>query len=101
MDTPGAESPSPRQTLSYLRNLFDERGIKPKNKLGQNFLIDLNVLDVMVAAAELSKDDLVVEVGSGTGSLTTAPGRVIGLNRSIVANARSSQAMASRETSCR
>ncbi len=61
---------NPRQTLSYLRNLFEERGIHPKNKLGQNFLIDLNVLDVMVAAAELSRDDLVVEVGSGTGSLT-------------------------------
>jgi 16S rRNA (adenine1518-N6/adenine1519-N6)-dimethyltransferase len=62
--------PSPRQTLSYLRTLFEERGIRPKNKLGQNFLIDLNVLDVMVEAAELSKDDLAVEVGSGTGSLT-------------------------------
>ena len=61
---------SPRQTLSYLRTLFEERGIRPKSKLGQNFLIDLNVLDVMVAAAELSREDLVVEVGSGTGSLT-------------------------------
>src|SRR4051794_998866 len=61
---------SPRQTLSYLRTLFEERGIRPKSKLGQNFLIDLNVLDVMVAAAELSRDDLVLEVGSGTGSLT-------------------------------
>jgi 16S rRNA (adenine1518-N6/adenine1519-N6)-dimethyltransferase len=61
---------SPRQTLSYLRTLFEQRGIRPKKKLGQNFLIDLNVLDVMVAAAELSRDDLVVEVGSGTGSLT-------------------------------
>jgi 16S rRNA (adenine1518-N6/adenine1519-N6)-dimethyltransferase len=61
---------SPRQTLSYLRTLFEERGIRPKSKLGQNFLIDLNVLDMMVAAADLSKDDLVVEVGSGTGGLT-------------------------------
>jgi 16S rRNA (adenine1518-N6/adenine1519-N6)-dimethyltransferase len=61
---------NPRQTLSYLRTLFEERGIRPKPKLGQNFLIDLNVLDVMVAAAELSKDDLAFEVGSGTGSLT-------------------------------
>jgi 16S rRNA (adenine1518-N6/adenine1519-N6)-dimethyltransferase len=61
---------NPRQTLSYLRTLFEERGIRPKSRLGQNFLIDLNVLDVMVAAAELSRDDLVVEIGSGTGSLT-------------------------------
>lgn len=60
----------PRQTLSYLRNLFEERGIKPKNKLGQNFLIDLNLIDLILRTAELSRDDLVVEIGSGTGGLT-------------------------------
>jgi 16S rRNA (adenine1518-N6/adenine1519-N6)-dimethyltransferase len=63
-------TPSTRQTLSYLRNLFAERGIKPKNKLGQNFLIDLNLLDLLLRSAELTRDDLVLEVGSGTGSLT-------------------------------
>ncbi len=63
-------SSSSRQTLSYLRNLFAERGIKPKNKLGQNFLIDLNLLDLLLRTAELTRDDLVLEVGSGTGSLT-------------------------------
>jgi len=63
-------TPSTRQTLSYLRNLFTERGIKPKNKLGQNFLIDLNLLDLILRRAELTRDDLVLEVGSGTGSLT-------------------------------
>jgi 16S rRNA (adenine1518-N6/adenine1519-N6)-dimethyltransferase len=62
--------PASRQTLSYLRNLFEERGLHPKNKLGQNFLIDLNLLNVLLRAAELSPDDLVLEVGSGTGSLT-------------------------------
>jgi 16S rRNA (adenine1518-N6/adenine1519-N6)-dimethyltransferase len=61
---------SPRQTLSYLRTLFAERGIRPKNKLGQNFLIDLNLLDLLVRSAELSKEDLVIEIGSGTGGLT-------------------------------
>lgn len=67
--TPSANR-GPRQTLSYLRNLFEERGIKPKNKLGQNFLIDLNLIDLLVRTAELSRDDLAVEVGSGTGGLT-------------------------------
>jgi 16S rRNA (adenine1518-N6/adenine1519-N6)-dimethyltransferase len=61
---------TPRQTLSYLRNLFEERGLHPKNKLGQNFLIDLNLIEVLLRAAELTPDDLVLEVGSGTGSLT-------------------------------
>src|SRR5262249_51224313 len=60
----------PRQTLSYLRNLFEERGIKPKNKLGQNFLIDLNLIDLLLRSAELTPEDLAVEIGSGTGSLT-------------------------------
>jgi len=60
----------PRQTLSYLRNLLAERGIEPKNKLGQNFLIDLNLLDLIIRTAELTRDDLVLEVGSGTGTLT-------------------------------
>src|SRR5947209_1898191 len=61
---------TPRQTLSYLRHLFASHGIRPKNKLGQNFLIDLNLVDVILRAAELTKEDLAVEVGSGTGSLT-------------------------------
>jgi len=62
--------PSTRQTLSFLRNLLTERGIKPKNKLGQNFLIDLNLIDLILRTAELAPEDLVLEVGSGTGSMT-------------------------------
>jgi 16S rRNA (adenine1518-N6/adenine1519-N6)-dimethyltransferase len=61
---------APRQTLSYLRTLFQERGIRPKNKLGQNFLVDLNLLELVVREADVKPDDLVLEVGSGTGSLT-------------------------------
>jgi 16S rRNA (adenine1518-N6/adenine1519-N6)-dimethyltransferase len=61
---------SPRQTQSYLRNLFDAHGIRPKNKLGQNFLVDLNLLDLLVRSAELTREDVVLEIGSGTGGLT-------------------------------
>jgi 16S rRNA (adenine1518-N6/adenine1519-N6)-dimethyltransferase len=60
----------PRQTLSYLRDLLEQRGIRPRNKLGQNFLIDLNLLDLMVRSADLTRRDLVVEIGTGTASLT-------------------------------
>jgi 16S rRNA (adenine1518-N6/adenine1519-N6)-dimethyltransferase len=60
----------PRQTLSYLRGLLQSHGISPKNKLGQNFLIDLNLVDLLVRTAAVGKDDLVLEIGSGTGSLT-------------------------------
>ena len=68
MDAP---EPTPRQTLSYLIDLFRQQGIRPKSKLGQNFLIDLNLLDLIVQMAELSSNDLAIEVGSGTGSLTS------------------------------
>jgi 16S rRNA (adenine1518-N6/adenine1519-N6)-dimethyltransferase len=60
----------PRQTFSYLRRLFALHDIRPKNKLGQNFLIDLNLLDLILRTAELSHEDLAVEIGSGTGGLT-------------------------------
>jgi 16S rRNA (adenine1518-N6/adenine1519-N6)-dimethyltransferase len=62
---------SPRQTLSYLQQLFQARGIRPKNKLGQSFLIDLNLIDVIMRAAQLTRADLALEVGTGTGSLTS------------------------------
>lgn len=62
--------PSPRQTLSYIKGLLQSRRLIPKNKMGQNFLIDLNLLDLVVRTAELSKEDCVLEVGTGTGSLT-------------------------------
>ncbi len=62
--------PSPRQTLSYVRGLLGAHGLRPKNKLGQNFLIDLNLLDLIVRTAELDRRDLALEVGTGTGSLT-------------------------------
>lgn len=50
--------------------MIEARGLKPKNKLGQNFLVDLNLIDFIVRHAELTRDDLVLEVGAGTGSLT-------------------------------
>jgi 16S rRNA (adenine1518-N6/adenine1519-N6)-dimethyltransferase len=60
----------PRQTQSYLRDLFQCNRLHPKNKLGQNFLIDLNLVDFIVRSADLTRADLALEIGSGTGSLT-------------------------------
>src|SRR5437762_13022505 len=64
------DDPTPRQTLSNVKGLLASRGILPKNKLGQNFLIDLNLIDLVVRTAELTPADLVLEVGTGTGGLT-------------------------------
>jgi 16S rRNA (adenine1518-N6/adenine1519-N6)-dimethyltransferase len=62
--------PSPRQTLSFLNKLFSAYGLEAKSKLGQNFLIDLNLIDLIARAAAVGPQDAVLEVGTGTGSLT-------------------------------
>lgn len=77
------ENPAPRQTQSYLRNLFEERGLKPKNKLGQSFLVDINLIDLIVRTAELTKSDLALEIGSGTGGLTVRLSEVAGAVLSV------------------
>ncbi len=59
-----------RQTKTFLLERFREMGIRPATRHGQNFLIDLNLVELIVEAAELTKDDVVLEVGTGTGSLT-------------------------------
>ncbi len=41
-----------------------------QKKFGQNFLIDPHVLDKIISAAEITKDDLVVEIGPGIGTMT-------------------------------
>ena len=71
MTEPSATPAQQRQTQSYLRDLFRQHGLEPKKKLGQNFLVDLNLIDFLVRNAELDKNDLVLEVGTGTGSLTS------------------------------
>lgn len=62
---------APRQTASFLMQRFAEVGIRPVTRYGQNFLIDLNLIDVLIGAADLGPTDVVLEVGTGTGSLTS------------------------------
>lgn len=53
-----------------IRQLAERLDIRPTKKLGQNFVIDPNTINRIVAAAQLTTDDLVVEIGPGLGSLT-------------------------------
>lgn len=64
MDKPIIASP---QVTQHILNRFKLRADK---KLGQNFLIDENVVRQIVEAAELSEADTVLEVGPGIGTLT-------------------------------
>lgn len=49
---------------------LNQYNIKAKKKFGQNFLIDENVLDSIVDGANISNEDIVVEIGPGLGNLT-------------------------------
>ena len=63
--------PTHRQTQSYLRGLFEQRGIAPQHRYGQNFLIDLNIHELIVKTAEVGPDDVILEVGPGVGAMTS------------------------------
>ena len=72
-NTAGLPMPTPvsgNQTISYLSRRFAEAGIRLRTRHGQNFLIDLNLMRLIVERAELSQSDVVLEVGTGTGALT-------------------------------
>ncbi len=50
--------------------MLSSRGLRPRKRLGQHFLIDGNLMRGLVESADLKCDDVVVEVGGGTGGLT-------------------------------
>ncbi len=61
---------SQRQTLTYLAHRLEQVGISPKTRFGQNFLIDLNLVELIARSAQLTSRDVVLEIGTGLGSLT-------------------------------
>jgi 16S rRNA (adenine1518-N6/adenine1519-N6)-dimethyltransferase len=61
----------PRQTATFLSKRLAAAGLRPVSRFGQNFLIDLNLIDLIARSAELTKQDVVLEIGTGVGSLTS------------------------------
>jgi 16S rRNA (adenine1518-N6/adenine1519-N6)-dimethyltransferase len=61
---------SRRQTVSYLKQRFADVGMTLQSRHGQNFLIDLNLLGLLAETANVGPNDVVLEVGTGTGALT-------------------------------
>jgi 16S rRNA (adenine1518-N6/adenine1519-N6)-dimethyltransferase len=57
-------------TPQYTKSILDKHKFTFKKSLGQNFLIDRNVLDKIVATADVSSETGVIEIGPGIGSLT-------------------------------
>ena len=68
---------NPQKTIEVLQKY----NFTFQKKFGQNFLIDPHVLDKIIAAAEITKDDFVLEIGPGIGTLTQylaeAAGKVV------------------------
>ncbi len=57
-------------TPAVLKQIFERRGIAPNKRFGQNFLIDQNILVCIPDIANLKEDDVILEIGTGTGGLT-------------------------------
>lgn len=80
--TPTGERRAPaaqaRQTTAYLKRLFAQVGFTIDSSRGQNFLVDLNLVDVVVRESGLGPEDVALEVGCGTGVLTERLAAVAG-----------------------
>jgi 16S rRNA (adenine1518-N6/adenine1519-N6)-dimethyltransferase len=58
------------QTKHQIQQLLASAGVFPNKNFGQHFLIDLNLMRLMIDSANIGGDDIVLEVGCGTGSFT-------------------------------
>ncbi|MEK6798078.1 MAG: 16S rRNA (adenine(1518)-N(6)/adenine(1519)-N(6))-dimethyltransferase RsmA [Planctomycetota bacterium] len=64
------ESPPHVQTKREIEQLLAARGLRPRKRFGQHFLVDGNLMRTLVARAEIVSTDCILEVGAGTGALT-------------------------------
>ena len=58
------------QTKTQIQAILAEAQTQPRHRFGQNFMIDGNLVRIIADAGEISADDLIIEVGPGTGTLT-------------------------------
>ncbi|MFP4660588.1 MAG: 16S rRNA (adenine(1518)-N(6)/adenine(1519)-N(6))-dimethyltransferase RsmA [Halanaerobiales bacterium] len=59
-------------TPGATKELLGKYNLRLSRKLGQNFLVDRNIIDIIISAGDIKKDDIVIEIGPGIGSLTQA-----------------------------
>jgi 16S rRNA (adenine1518-N6/adenine1519-N6)-dimethyltransferase len=55
-----------------IKELLSQHNIRPSKMMGQNFLIDQRALDAIIEHADITSEDIVVEIGPGIGTLTKA-----------------------------
>ena len=70
-------------TRRYTRELLKNAGLSPRKRFGQNFLVNKGILNAIVESAGLSPEDVILEIGAGTGVLThqlaLSSGRVVAI----------------------
>ncbi|MCS7282589.1 MAG: 16S rRNA (adenine(1518)-N(6)/adenine(1519)-N(6))-dimethyltransferase RsmA [Anaerolineae bacterium] len=64
--------------MADISSILHRYGLKPSKELGQHFLVDERALKRMVAAAELTSEEVVLEIGAGMGNLTRHLAQVAG-----------------------
>jgi len=67
--------------MSEVRDILAMQGVTPSKLLGQNFLVDVNMAKWIVSQLEIDANDVVVEVGPGTGALTK---HLVGLGKKTI-----------------
>jgi 16S rRNA (adenine1518-N6/adenine1519-N6)-dimethyltransferase len=66
------------QSKHQICHLLESAGIRPNKRFGQHFLIDLNLMRLLIETADIKKNDVVLEAGCATGSLTEAIAQKVG-----------------------
>src|SRR3954470_22849273 len=78
---PNRYTPDVAQTKQQIQALLAEADSHPRHRFGQNFMIDQNLVRLVAEAGQLTPNDLAIEVGPGTGTLTdellSRAGRVV------------------------
>jgi 16S rRNA (adenine1518-N6/adenine1519-N6)-dimethyltransferase len=63
--------------MASIKRELADYGLTPRKRWGQHFLVDRNILNKVVRAAELEKGDVILEIGPGMGEMTLALARQV------------------------
>lgn len=82
--------------LEDTKLILKKHGIKPKRKLGQNFIIDRDVLEREISYADVNESDTVLEIGPGVGTLTELLSKYAGKVFAVETDARMAEILRER-----
>jgi len=73
------------EILEHTKRALRDIGLRPSRRLGQNFVVDQSLIDLVLEAGEVGRSDTVLEIGAGIGTLTKAiagrAGRVVAIEK--------------------